>query len=1500
MPRLWTQRPASGDGGRTEKIPAWVRVRANVVKGTLPPVDHQAMTGGEPSDRGGVGFVAPLKICVRPVKLARPFGQGAPRLLAALASALGLAMFSGAASAQTSLNPVYVDDSATAAGALGRIPELVRAGNRDAAANQVNELLTREAERLVPSTDAAVFVTVRRRCHELLLADPALLERYRATYAPTAEELARQGQTEVLERSYFLTPPGMNAALDLAQLRLEGAAFDAALLTLRSLEGHPDLAGPARERAGALLVELSRYLSSPPLASLAKRWGVAPAADLVPWPTDAKRIGIGPTDPGPALEDPATLAKSLWTVPLGAGPSVPVTRLVGVVPDERERESAATEPAPLFARALRNFPVVADDLIYVFDGVGVAAWDRFTLTRRWRTVLASADLEMDLGAEDMPRIPGRGRGLRGVTPDPNTVTVRGMLLGTASGTVADDPTREPLPATVHLLNALTGRRLWSRRISDLDPTLADTVVRGPVMIDQGLLMFAARRTSPARRLVSVYLAGVDIATGELKWRRLLGSAGILPFRNSNETLDGAALADGVIYRADQLGVIGAVEAHSGRPLWVRRFEVPTTPSTETTGSYQLALPILDAEGMITLSPTHQEILRLDRATGAVLARRAIEPIGMGAAHYLVPVGRRLAIVGPTRIATLPLDGFDNTDTPARLSPLFETGILGRVTASGDDMLVPLRQGMCAVNAVAPDAPLHRLPLEAVGNVVPTGAQVVMVDDARLHNFLAWEPALATLTQRLETDPADATAAVTLTELAYRSGRHESIVPMLDRAQAALKAGAGQPRNELARRRLFEAVISMLHASLEPAGETQAARPAPGSEPGADVRIADAALLEQLLGTAATLATVPDERVAVMLVRGRSLERAGNASAAATEYQAVLADPALAAATWSGPRLTIRADVEATWRIDRLIAEQGPAVYAGFDAQAAAELATLLSDPAPEAIQSLMDRFPMALAVPRAATALADTLEKRGRGAQAVRALESGLRAALRRADQDPAQVGALVQRLATSLEAREDVAAAVAVVRDAQARIPTLTLPGSPAPTPIADRLTQLQARYRQTHRWPQIGQMRTDGARVYPGWIVMTPDVHTAEPTTARCVAMENGEEISLWRVEPGPSGEPALKPSWTMPFEDRRIELLAITGEAAIFYSSSPSRGSTLMRVSAATGPVWTSPTISSLFASAPVPGDPEEPIVTPLDGAVRAAEPLYALDERTAVIVDRAGRAAAFDLQSGQTLWFLGTPIVRVFDVSVRDGVVLISGEQPSVTAGGATIGLGPAVMVLDARSGRQLQRIADPPSPVYWSLLTDNRQIIVGVQTGLVSYDASTGRRNWEISMPGLGGSAGAWVFGNQGFVIGEDRALWYIDLDRAQTAQRLDTPMGMFDDRKPYRAGRIPAGVAFSSWEGIVIFNDRGEKVGEDGLNEGDDSLPAAFAEGLLVTADHGVEGQSDDGLLPINIRAFDTTSAKLVQNLVVRLGANPRRVVVVDGLVVLTAGHITITLPASP
>ena len=202
---------------------------------------------------------------------------------------------------------------------------------------------------------------------------------------------------------------------------------------------------------------------------------------------------------------------------------------------------------------------------------------------------------------------------------------------------------------------------------------------------------------------------------------------------------------------------------------------------------------------------------------------------------------------------------------------------------------------------------------------------MVVDDAFIHSYLQWEVAEKVLSQRMIDDPSDPSAAVTLTELAYRAGKEGRILAAVDAALAAIGSAPFDPDRESARRRLFESLHTMLAASQEPAGALGPADD-PGA-PGSTLRVADSALLAALVERLGRAASSLDEQVSFLLTLGRLQERRGLPDLACDSYQKILDDPQLARATWAGPRLSVRGELEATRRIERLVAQHGLQLYA---------------------------------------------------------------------------------------------------------------------------------------------------------------------------------------------------------------------------------------------------------------------------------------------------------------------------------------------------------------------------------------------------------------------------------------------------------------------------------------------------------------------------------------------------------------------------------------------
>src|SRR5690606_32281589 len=143
-----------------------------------------------------------------------------------------------------------------------------------------------------------------------------------------------------------------------------------------------------------------------------------------------------------------------------------------------------------------------------------------------------------------------------------------------------------------------------------------------------------------------------------------------------------------------------------------------------------------------------------------------------------------------------------------------------------------------------------------------------------------------------------------------------------------------------------------------------------------------------------------------------------------------------------------------------------------------------------------------------------------------------------------------------------------------------------------------------------------------------------------------ESRSEIALWGIPgAGRPGDPAgaLEKLWSRPYETRPPVLLRLDPEAAYLYWPSV-RGGSIERVDAITGETrWRTAHFTELFAADEAAQarlheaiQRGERIETPLDGPVRPTDMLAVIDEQVVMLVERSGRAAAFDPASGRLLW------------------------------------------------------------------------------------------------------------------------------------------------------------------------------------------------------------------------------------------------------------------------
>jgi outer membrane protein assembly factor BamB len=1430
------------------------------------------------------------------------------RLLAALIPAVVMATAgAGVAAAQPqSSNPVYVDDSPSARETFLGIRDQLAAGNLDGAVRVLQRLLDEEPERLVDSPeDSDLFIGVREAVHRVLLATPELLERYRQSEGAKAQRALDAGQAQRVEAAWLLTPAGLEAALWLAQEHLEAARFDAAWFTLRQLDAHPDRRGAGARDCAAMLAALAPYLDRAEVWEMASRWsqqatGAPVARRAEPWPLAAARRGQTPLDEGGSMDLEGLVAKALWTVPVSMAPAAPV----------RQVDPPGVEPLPLFARQLRMLPTVAGESVYVNDGTTVGAWDRFTLARRWMVGEDAAEPEKpDASVRFAQRRPRQGS-----FDEPSTVTVAGPDLLAITGTPDSENRRDGNQRLV-LVEADSGRVRWS-----VDPTAGDEQLQGavlraaPVLAD-GVAVAAARKINTNRRLTGLYLIGVDRATGQTLWRRLVGSVGALPFGRGSTMLDAILLHNGVVYIGDQLGVIGAYEAHSGRPVWVRRIDTRNTwLSGESARPWELHVPLADGDTILTLSPDRTELLRIGAADGMIRERRSTEAMGVPAPRYLIRAGDLLGIVSESRVSLLPIANLGRA--PARSHRFADPGIRGRVVGSDGKIVVPLATGVAELDTLDPEAAPREVPLESPGNVLAMASQLLVVDDGRMHSYLLWDAAERVLNERMRAEPDNPMPAVTFAELAYRASRPEHILGAVQAAAAAVDRDPASEVNAQARRRLFASVLAMVNVSQEPPGKGQA----PG-----EIRLVDPRLIGALIDELGSLADDAGERASYLLALGRFQESQGRHAQAVETYQRVLDEPPLAAATWTGPQISLRAELEATWRLQRLLAEQGPAVYAAHEAAAEAELAALGPAADAAALERLARRYPVAAMAPRLWLRLADRQRDQGRGQAEVSALEAGLRAASWRIDSDPALVAELGGRLVRALEAQGQQAAAAQVLRELARRRPGLEFQEGTGTIAAATLLEGIEARLAAKYRWPRVGPVRDDGVQLIPGHSMLRARVPDITPSVGRALALTDGDSVSVWgpeRVGDGEQAEPGpFVKRWSAPIPGRGVDLVRVENDAVYLHYDTRA-GAVLEKVSATEGrSLWRTPAFPDLFPPEGPPGvrrEPEPLKVRTRDGVGLVTDLLVSMDERTLTLVERSGRAVGIDAHSGDVLWAQRAPLTQVADTDLRGGTLIVAGDQEIAGAPVAAPGAGIVTVVLsiDVRTGQVLQRFESRWGQARWLRALDGGAVIVGFDEAIVSVDIERGQTNWVVDDRRVTESREAWVVGDRAFVQDAGGSLWVLAVPNGRLhPQQVRLPPEFRDGYSrlyaaalahPGRAG-TPSGeagaadravIAFSTLAGVVLVSADGEVVAADAIPGNDTVVPPVPAEGLMVTVESDPAGYTQDGMMVFNMHAMEVATGRLTETKGIVLGARPSRIMLMDGRIAITAGSATVLVRA--
>lgn len=1407
-------------------------------------------------------------------------------------------------------NPVYPDDSATARQTLTRVRELVAAGNAPEAVRELQRLLDDQPDRVVESPlDPAVFVSVRSRVLATLLDSPELLDLYRRAESARAQRDLDEGRHAAAERSRLLTPAGFEAALRVAQDWLEAACFDAANLTLAQLERHPDRTADGARRAAALADRLAPYLARPDAWDRARRWlaaaGLRPpnAESVAALPPLLRTAVVDTTVGNEPLDAEGVPAAPLWSLSMEPVPLPPDTT------------TTQPEPAPTpedLAANLWVFPTVVGDTLLVNDGVFITARDRYTLQPRWWVRPSAGDTSDD---PLRPRRVAATRSSGRLVEDTCTVSVHGRTVVATTG-IASAGEREGESVTC-AIDLISGRLLWAVDVPTADLRLDGASIRGPALIDGQTVILSARKNPQGRRIVSASLVGLGLHDGAVRWVRPLASAGAIPWGGRERRIgDAPVLHEGIVYASDSLGVIAAVEAATGRPLWVRAMPVPALSGSGALDigmPWQWGRPILDAHSIISLAPNRRSIVRIDRATGALLDSRP--SADLGDPQYLLRVADRLAAVAGNSIATVPIAQLASGQVASTRS--FPNGIVARVVAAGDRLVVPRVDGLAIIDPAEPGRDAANLRVQRFGNVLALASQLLVIDATSLHSFLTWGVANRLLNDRMVADPDDPEPAITYVELAYRSSHHDEIAAAADKALRAIdRPGAGESQR-VARQRLFRVLAEMIVATQERWTEPPPPRRTPGfdSPPTLDARALGDAI--ERLGRAAQS---PDERITHLIALGHFRQARGDAPGAAEAFQQILADSALAAGAWRAAGMSVRAELEATRRLQRLIADAGPTPYSGFDAQARAMLAALGPAATAPDFERLARQFPIASVAPSAWMRAADAHEAAGRIHAALAALREGLACAEALPGQNSA-IGEIAGRLVSRLRANEQYFAAAQIMARMAREHRAVALTDGGRALDASAVSADLLRRLAGLSRLPRIGTDIRQDAQTLPGWALIPPRSRETHGRACEHLLMLNAAQslIGLWGIGSGTAAEPAagqhLHLLWSRPITGPPPTLLRLDPDSVYLVWDDPAdAGPSVERIDTLDGRSrWKTEPLRSLLAQdraarARIDGSPRY-FEVPIDGQVRATDILVALDDQVVAVVERCGRAAGFDAQNGRVLWKDVSPITQVTDADVAAGAVVIAGGAAPVDDAGAVVGLVPTIAVHDARTGAVLHRMDTLAGVVRWVRLWSSADapgatLIAGLGPQIDAFDLASGRLNWSIpGGPGFS-SRDAWIFGDKLFILDEHSSLFLASASSGRVGPKpLETYEHLISVAAIEAAAIGPnrANTAFVTQHGVCIFDPAGELIGIDALdNPGQDGwlLPAAIAESALVTIETR-PSENDEGEAVYRLYVLDSTSAMLrATRELTGLDLPPRAVAVVDGRIIVTAGAHSYVLPA--
>ena len=489
------------------------------------------------------------------------------------------------------------------------------------------------------------------------------------------------------------------------------------------------------------------------------------------------------------------------------------------------------------------------------------------------------------------------------------------------------------------------RLAWERAAqTETEDSLKDLSFISAPIVSRGRLYVGAMQVAGEE----MYLCCFDAATGKLLWKTFICISQPVvryEYKSGNGVGEMPAEKDGVIYFAPNFGVVAAVDADTGSPIWKSCYERPPARDPDFVNYVSFLRPnnppVIHGDKLFVLPSDSDYLYAISLASGTVVWRHQV---GNNIA-YLLGVAAGQVVVSGDRVLAVSLDGSKHQPTDQLKGDATGRGLLAESFA-----LCPTKEGLELVQLdngrlVGVNRPYvswkewgdHQQESRSIaqsgnlliadGRLIIVGQENVQVYDERVN--------AAEVLAKLKDTPDDPALHADLASYYLWQGKYTEAAAECETAHARLaETGANEALDQTVLGDLFTIYMYLGDAEFVTRSYAKAL---------------------EFYRKAAARAPGEDSRLQAQVKTGEALALSGQVAAGIEVFQGIIEQQPEVQLHVDG-YLTVQARAFAASRIGELIRQHGREAYAGFDRKAAEMLRTIDADAA-----ALMQRYPNSLA-----------------------------------------------------------------------------------------------------------------------------------------------------------------------------------------------------------------------------------------------------------------------------------------------------------------------------------------------------------------------------------------------------------------------------------------------------------------------------------------------------------------------------------------------------------